>query len=449
VKEKDTIVSIATPMGTGALSIIRCSGDEVSKIIDIFLKKKLSPRHAHYINFKNKDNIVVDDIIAIFYDSPKSYTGENMLEIICHGGPVIYQLIIDEILKLEDCRLAKAGEFSERAFLNNKISITQAESISALINAKTKEAAIAARESMSGKITQDIQKIDSSILNARVQVEALLDFSEEDIETEGLVKIGNQLKKCKDEILGITDKLEKNRLLFETSKITVLGKPNTGKSSLINYLADDDVSIVNNEAGTTRDVVSKLLNFSGVPVTIYDTAGIRETSDCIEKEGKEKAFKQAHSSDMILYLYDAQIGIDKDDLEILDTLKITNPNILVIANKIDQVEKKNLENIFRYQSNDLFISILDERNIIELKESIISYLKKSIKNSSPGLYNIENVKHLNRAFKEINQINLSLGELEIAAEYLKKAQKYISMVLDNDNDDRVLSGIFSNFCIGK
>ena len=124
MKEKDTIVSIATPMGTGALSIIRCSGDEVSKIIDIFLKKKLSPRHAHYINFKNKDNIVVDDIIAIFYDSPKSYTGENMLEIICHGGPVIYQLIIDEILKLEDCRLAKAGEFSERAFINNKISIT-------------------------------------------------------------------------------------------------------------------------------------------------------------------------------------------------------------------------------------------------------------------------------------------------------------------------------------
>jgi tRNA U34 5-carboxymethylaminomethyl modifying GTPase MnmE/TrmE len=152
---------------------------------------------------------------------------------------------------------------------------------------------------------------------------------------------------------------------------------------------------------------------------------------------------------MILYLYDAQIGIDKDDLEILDTLKITNPNILVIANKIDQVEKKNLENICRYQSNDLLISILDERNIIELKESIISYLKKSIKNSSPGLYNIENVKHLNRAFKEINQINLSLGELEITAEYLKKAQKYISMVLDNDNDDRVLSGIFSNFCIGK
>ena len=200
MKEKDTIVSIATPMGTGALSIIRCSGEEVSKIIDIFLKKKLSPRHAHYINFKNKDNIVVDDIIAIFYDSPKSYTGENMLEIICHGGPVIYQLIIDEILKLEDCRLAKAGEFSERAFLNNKISITQAESISALINAKTKEAAIAARESMSGKITQDIQKIDSSILNARVQVEALLDFSEEDVEFANRDKLNDLLEEIKAEI---------------------------------------------------------------------------------------------------------------------------------------------------------------------------------------------------------------------------------------------------------
>ena len=151
----DTIVSIATPMGTGAMSVIRCSGINVLKIIDTFFNKKLSPRYAYYLNFKNKER-VIDDVIAVYYASPKSFTGEDMLEITCHGGPVMYQLIISEILKINGCRLAKAGEYSERAFLNNKMSILQAESICALINAKTKEAAIAARESLSGNISHQI-----------------------------------------------------------------------------------------------------------------------------------------------------------------------------------------------------------------------------------------------------------------------------------------------------
>ena len=283
----DTIVSIATPMGTGAMSIIRCSGTSVLKIIDTFFDKKLSPRHAYYLNFKNKEKII-DDVIVVYYASPKSFTGEDMLEITCHGGPVMYQLIIDEILKVSRCRLAKAGEYSERAFLNNKMSIEQAESICALINAKTKEAAIAARESLSGKISQDIFEVDNVILNARIQVEALLDFSEEDIETQGLKSIEKKLGDCKKEILKIINKLDKNRLLFETSKVAVIGKPNTGKSSLINYFSNENVSIVNAEAGTTRDIISKMINFDGIPITIFDTAGIRETEDSIEKEGKEK-----------------------------------------------------------------------------------------------------------------------------------------------------------------
>ena len=178
------------------------------------------------------------------------------------------------------------------------MSILQAESICALINAKTEEAAIAARESLSGKISQDIVKIDDVILKARIQVEALLDFSEEDIETEGLKSIEVHLNSCKKEILYIANKLEKNRLLFEASKVAVVGKPNTGKSSLINYFAEEDVSIVNIEAGTTRDVISKMINFNGIPITVFDTAGIRETDDLIEKEGKEKAFKQATAANL-------------------------------------------------------------------------------------------------------------------------------------------------------
>lgn len=444
----DTIVSIATPMGTGAMSVIRCSGINVLKIIDTFFNKKLSPRYAYYLNFKNKET-VIDDVIAVYYASPKSFTGEDMLEITCHGGPVMYQLIISEILKINGCRLAKAGEYSERAFLNNKMSIVQAESICALINAKTKEAAIAARESLSGNISQDIIKIDNVILNARIQVEALLDFSEEDIETEGLKSIEEHLNGCKKEILEIANRLEKNRLLFETSKVAVIGKPNTGKSSLINYFAKEDVSIVNAKAGTTRDVVSKMINFNGIPITIFDTAGIRETKDLIEIEGKEKAIKQAAEANLVLYLYDVKSDIDNEDEKILDNLKAINSNIIVIANKIDLIRKEQL-NIFKKNNNDfIFVSIKEDHNMAAVKEEIIKYLKICMQNSSPGVYKLENSKHLKRAYEIINKIHLGLSELELVAEDLKKAQESISMVLNNDNDDRVLSGIFSNFCIGK
>ena len=445
----ETIVSISTPMGTGALSVIRCSGKSILTIIKILFGKKLVPRRAQYLNIK-RNNAVLDDVVAIYYVGPKSFTGEDMLEIMCHGGPVMYQLIINEILKIKNCRLAIAGEFSERAFLNDKMSILEAESICALINAKTEEAALAARESLSGKITQDLFQIDALILQTRIQVEALLDFSEEDIETDGLKTIGSHIKNCKEEILALIKRLEKNKLLFETSKVAVIGKPNTGKSSLINFLTEEDVSIVNKQAGTTRDVVSKMFSLNGIPVTIFDTAGIRETSDSVEKEGKEKALNQAASANIILYLYDVTIGIDNDDMKILDSLKKINKIILIIANKIDLVTKNTfLETKKNNVEKNLFISIKENINMDQLRSEILEYLKLVISDSSSGIYHIKQVKHLKAAYKEINDIEVNLIELEIIAEKLKQTQENISMILDNSDDDRVLSGIFSNFCIGK
>ena len=444
----ETIVSISTPMGTGALSVIRCSGKSVPTIIKNFFGKELVPRRANYLDIK-KNNKVLDDVVAIYYLGPKSFTGEDMLEIMCHGGPVMYQLIIKEILKIKNCRLAIAGEFSERAFLNDKMSILEAESICALINAKTEEAALAARDSLSGKIIQDLFKIDALILQIRIQVEALLDFSEEDIEIDGLKTIESHIKNCKEEILVLIKKLEKNKLLFETSKVAVIGKPNTGKSSLINFLTEEDVSIVNKQAGTTRDVVSKIFSLDGFPVTIFDTAGIRETSDTVEKEGKEKALKQATSANIILYLYDVTIGIDNDDIKILKSLKKINKNILIIANKIDLATKDTFSEIKKNNSENLIISIKENINMNELRSEILEYLKLAISDTSSGIYHIKQVKYLKAAYKEINDIEVNLIELEIIAEKLKQTQENISMILDNNDDDRVLSGIFSNFCIGK
>ena len=444
----DTIVSIATPMGTGALSIIRCSGNNILDITEEFFKKKLTPRYAHYLKFQ-KNNIIVDDVVAIYYVAPKSYTGEDMLEIMCHGGSVMYQLIINEILKIKNCRLARAGEFTERAFLNNKMSLMEAESICALINSKTEEAAMAARESLSGKLTQDILKIDGLLLQTRIQVEALLDFSDEDIETEGLEAIEKHTEDCKSEIINLIKRFERNRLLFETSKIAVIGKPNTGKSSLINYLTNEEVSIVNTQAGTTRDVVSKMFSIDGAPVTIFDTAGIRETDDPIEKKGKEKAFKQAESANIILYLYDINMGIDNEDFEILENLKQTNKNIITIGNKTDLLSENKLKSAKEKNNEYIYISIKKDTGTGLLKNKILEGLKVAINESSPGVSQLEHIKYLNIAYREIDGIKINIEELEIIAEKLKKTQESISRILDNNDDDRVLSGIFSNFCIGK
>ena len=444
----DTIVSIATPMGTGALSIIRCSGNNILDITEEFLKKKLTPRYAHYLKFQ-KNNITIDDVVAIYYVAPKSYTGEDMLEIMCHGGSVMYQLIINEILKIKNCRLAKAGEFTERAFLNNKMSLMEAESICALINSKTEEAAMAARESLSGKLTQDILKIDGLLLQTRIQVEALLDFSDEDIETEGLEAIEKHIEDCKAEIINLIKRFERNRLLFETSKIAVIGKPNTGKSSLINYLTNEEVSIVNTQAGTTRDVVSKMFSIDGAPVTIFDTAGIRETDDPIEKKGKEKAFKQAESVNIILYLYDINTGIDNEDFEILENLKQTNKNIITIGNKTDLLSENKLKNAKEKNNEYIYISIKKDLGTDLLKNKILESLKVAINESSPGVSQLEHIKYLNIAYREIDNTKINIEELEIIAEKLKKTQESVSRILDNNDDDRVLSGIFSNFCIGK
>ena len=444
----DTIVSIATPMGTGALSIIRCSGNNILDITEEFFKKKLTPRYAHYLKFQ-KNNIIVDDVVTIYYVAPKSYTGEDMLEIMCHGGSVMYQLIINEILKIKNCRLAKAGEFTERAFLNNKMSLMEAESICALINSKTEEAAMAARESLSGKLTQDILKIDGLLLQTRIQVEALLDFSDEDIETEGLEAIEKHTEDCKSEIINLIKRFERNRLLFETSKIAVIGKPNTGKSSLINYLTNEEVSIVNTQAGTTRDVVSKMFSIDGAPVTIFDPAGIRETDDPIEKKGKEKAFKQAESANIILYLYDINMGIDNEDFEILENLKQTNKNIITIGNKTDLLSENKLKSAKEKNNEYIYISIKKDTGTGLLKNKILEGLKVAINESSPGVSQLEHIKYLNIAYREIDGIKINIEELEIIAEKLKKTQESISRILDNNDDDRVLSGIFSNFCIGK
>jgi tRNA modification GTPase len=287
------------------------------------------------------------------------------------------------------------------------------------------------------------------LLQTRIQVEALLDFSDEDIETEGLETIEKHIEDCKAEIINLIKRFERNRLLFETSKIAVIGKPNTGKSSLINYLTNEEVSIVNTQAGTTRDVVSKMFSIDGAPVTIFDTAGIRETDDPIEKKGKEKAFKQAESVNIILYLYDINTGIDNEDFEILENLKQTNKNIITIGNKTDLLSENKLKNAKEKNNEYIYISIKKDLGTDLLKNKILESLKVAINESSPGVSQLEHIKYLNIAYREIDNTKINIEELEIIAEKLKKTQESVSRILDNNDDDRVLSGIFSNFCIGK
>ena len=218
---------------------------------------------------------------------------------------------------------------------------------------------------------------------------------------------------------------------------------------MINYLTNEEVSIVNTQAGTTRDVVSKMFSIDGAPVTIFDTAGIRETDDPIEKKGKEKAFKQAESVNIILYLYDINTGIDNEDFEILENLKQTNKNIITIGNKTDLLSENKLKNAKEKNNEYIYISIKKDLGTDLLKNKILESLKVAINESSPGVSQLEHIKYLNIAYREIDNTKINIEELEIIAEKLKKTQKSISRILDNNDDDRVLSGIFSNFCIGK
>jgi len=365
-----------------------------------------------------------------------------MLEILCHGGPVIYQTIISSIASIEEAREAEPGEFSERAFINGKIDLPQAEAICSIINSETIEAANAARKALSGGFSEEVISIDKKVLNIRVEIEALLDFPDEEIEHAGLEDLDGLIKTAIASLDELIEKTIARCVLSDGVRAAILGRPNAGKSSLFNLLLGNDASIVNKQQGTTRDVVFASLNLDGAPVFLYDTAGIRKTTDPIEIEGCRRSYITAENADLIIYLFDGEEGETLEDKEVVEKIKNMKKPILLVTNKIDLREKK--EN-----QGEIEISAKENIGIDLLKKKISEEIALMGRNSSVSVIKNRQLTLLREAKDNILALNISLNELDLAAEQLKRTQECLVKILGEEEEDRVLSGIFSNFCIGK
>lgn len=441
------IVAIASGSGYAGVGVIRISGHDLAALIyGLTHKHELKPRYAHYLNFFDHENQVIDSGLALFFRGPNSFTGEDVLEIQGHGSPVVLNMLVKECLRLGS-RLAEPGEFTKRAYLNGKLDLLQAESIADLIHSESEAGAKGAIKSLQGKFSRHINYINEQLINLRMFVEATLDFPEEDIEFIATAKIKDKLQVLQAEIHLLTKNTQQGVILNNGANIVIIGRPNVGKSSLLNALANEEVAIVTDVAGTTRDIVRQKIIINGVPFNIIDTAGIRDTDDIVEKIGIDRAINALDGADLCMVIIDDNIGISPDDQAILAKLPTQLPKIYV-HNKIDQTGKnpaiKDDKGV-----TEVYISARGKLGIDLLRNKLLSLI--GWENSSGDVF-LARTRHLDAMRLTVNHIDRAFSEwqyLEIVAEELRYAHNELGAITGEFSADDLLGEIFSRFCIGK
>lgn len=339
----ETIVAQATATGRGGVGIIRVSGPKANDVALAVTGKTLKPRYAEYLPFKTADGVELDQGIALYFPNPHSFTGEDVLELQGHGGPVVMDMLIKRILEIEGVRPARPGEFSERAFLNDKMDLTQAEAIADLIDASSEEAAKSALQSLQGQFSKRINTLVESLIHLRIYVEAAIDFPEEEIDFLADGKVAGDLQQIIDNLDAVRMEANQGAIMREGMKVVIAGRPNAGKSSLLNALSGKESAIVTDIAGTTRDVLREHIHIDGMPLHIIDTAGLRDASDEVEKIGIERAWDEIEQADRVLFMVDGTTTDATDPKEIwpdfADRLP-DNMGITVIRNKVDQTQEE-------------------------------------------------------------------------------------------------------------
>ena len=451
------IAAIATAPGRGAVGIVRVSGADLTPVIQALCGRALKAREATYLPFRAADGSPIDQGLAIHFPAPHSYTGEDVLELQAHGGPVVLQLLLARCLEagaVLGVRVARAGEFTERAFLNDKIDLAQAEAIADLIDASTEAAARSASRSLSGEFSNEVHALRDALVHLRMLVEATLDFPEEEIDFLQKADAQGQLTRLGDSLARVMQRARQGVLLREGIKVVIAGQPNAGKSSLLNALAGAELAIVTPVAGTTRDVVAHSIQIEGVPLHVIDTAGLRESDDVVEKIGIERAWGQIENADAVLFLHDltraAQADYQGADAQIADMLAAKLPGAVPV---IDLWNKRDAAPDAPLPSDALALSAKTGNGLDALRRKLLDVAGWQAAPEGVFIARERHLDALRRVDAHLQQANAHLAAraqaLDLLAEELRLAQNALNEITGEFTSDDLLGVIFSKFCIGK
>ena len=451
---EDTIAAIATAPGRGGVGIIRLSGKHALSIGETICQKNLTPRYAHYSKFIDEKGSILDSGLALFFPAPHSFTGEDVVELQAHGGPVVLDLILRTIFTLQ-CRPARAGEFSERAFLNDKMDLTQAEAIADLINSTTEASARNATASLQGAFSQEIHELVNRVIALRVYVEAAIDFPEEEIDFLADGKVLSQLDALLEQTDAIYHEARQGTLVQEGMKLVIAGKPNAGKSSLLNQLAGHDSAIVTPIEGTTRDVLREHIQIDGMPLHIVDTAGLRESTDLVEREGIRRAWQEMESADRILLVVDAtSADVSRSANSLWPELashSLQNIPVTLVHNKCDLAgEPTGLSS--EVAGEVIALSAKTGQGVETLRQHLkqcMGFTEGSAGRFSARRRHLVSIDKARSSLETGRQQLLGNNAGELLAEDLRMCQEALGEITGTFSSDDLLGEIFSSFCIGK
>lgn len=493
----DPIVAIATAPGRGAVGIVRVSGANLMALAQSICGQNLLPRQAHYLPFQDANGQAIDQGLALFFPAPHSFTGEDVLELQAHGGPVVLQLLVARCLSaakaldqthIQHLRLAQPGEFTQRAFLNGKLDLAQAEAVADLIDASTEAAARSATRSLSGVFSKEVHSLKEALIHLRIWVEASIDFPEEEIDFLAQTKLHDQLIAIQNQLATLTAKTKQGALLREGLTVVIAGQPNAGKSSLLNALAGAELAIVTPIAGTTRDKISQSIQIEGVTLHIVDTAGLRDSNDEVEQIGVQRAWDEIYKADLVLFLHDLsrwqssnsteQENYQQADLAIAKQLEnaiTTNVAVVHVWNKLDSIEASQAvqgqHDLILAQHWETLVSHVSEQSqpdaarqhhlMLSAKTGQgLELLRQKLlqlagwQNNGEGLF-LARERHVQALAQvdlhlELAGIHLTeLGQLDLAAEELRLCQNALGQITGELTADDLLGHIFTSFCIGK
>ncbi|MGM9979410.1 MAG: tRNA uridine-5-carboxymethylaminomethyl(34) synthesis GTPase MnmE [Clostridium sp.] len=459
MKEFDTICGIATPLGEGGISIIRVSGSDSLKIInkifkgknacDILDMKSYTMRYGHICDINSKFEI--DEVIISYMKGPRSFTAEDVVEVNCHGGVVSTGRVLEEIIKA-GARIAEPGEFTKRAFLNGRIDLSQAEAVMDIIRAKTDLSMKSAVMQSSGALSKEIGKLREYMLNTLALIEYSVDFTEDDEEPDETIpiRVGEQLTVAIKDMNKLLEGANEGRIIRDGLKLAIIGKPNVGKSSLLNCLLKEKRAIVTDIPGTTRDIIEEFISLDGIPVKITDTAGIRETEDEVEKIGVERSREKIDEADLIVLMLDSSRPLEIEDREIID--KVKDKKYVVLMNKND-LEKKISDEDIKDLKNVIYISAKTGFGIDELKEKVKELFFNGEVDSESMI--ISNNRHKQALYRALENCQEALDRvksneyLDLISIYVTSALKALGEITGSELEEDLINKIFSEFCVGK